>query len=352
MARQMTRWAVCALLCAGTLVVQACASTAAKGPAPAAHKPAEGADQTTDHTGAATAVAGQPGAEWTPGTPMSLEQARAIVAEIESTWPSREDSALMHPTSYADVEQILKLDQVNLYPGAVAFIATQTGPQARALHAQIEMAWAETYILMVQILDNLEKRYTPRLAELEKKMAAGPLRDDEQRERSTIVLVLPQLQRNREAFKKLAFEHIVTGQEKAEKVMADYPDNYLGYRVAADMYQMLRGWDQFGEMVQKIEQTNPKSNGLVFCRGAEAIERYSDAAKAADYFHQALKNDPQFVRAQAYLLMIQKEPPGMYAELMNLEKLNHNHQLIMWAGKSIQKAYELWEAQQHASSSP
>src|SRR5687767_6000932 len=62
--------------------------------------------------------------------PMTPERARRVVAEVEASWPLAEGQPLLNPTTLADAEKILSLDQVRLFPAAVAFLETQDGVDA------------------------------------------------------------------------------------------------------------------------------------------------------------------------------------------------------------------------------
>ena len=140
-------------------------------------------------------------------------------------------------------------------------------------------------------------------------------------------------------FQVLSLEHTSKGAELAHDVVNNYPESYLGYRLSADHRRMTRDWNKFDLMVSKIETTNPDSNGLVFLRAAAALQRHADLETAEELYRQALANDPQFVRAQAHLVMAQPDLAGIIREFKKLRRLNPNHQVIRWLDSALGLAY-------------
>src|SRR5256885_2191297 len=80
-----------------------------------------------------------------------------------------------------------------------------------------------------------------------------------------------------QALRLLAAEHVAAGVEDAQKYIAQKPDDYVGYRIAADAARLRNQWKEFSENVAKVEEKNPDSNGLVFLRGVASQMRDGDA---------------------------------------------------------------------------
>lgn len=279
-------------------------------------------------------------------TESSLEQARAIVADFEARLPLAADNPLLHPTTFADVFSILRLDQVRLFPAGAAYAKQLGTTEGTAMHGQIELAWGEAYIILVEVMADLQQNLARTVRELHYQSAARPLSDDQLDKLETLEENLRYLERTTGAFKTLAMEHITAGAKSAHAVIAAIPDSYLGYRVAADYYRMGRDWESFNTMTDKIRATNEDSNGLVFLLATEAYQRRGDTAEAEVLFNKALATDPQFVRAQAHLLLMQEAPQKLYQQLLALEKINPDHQLVHWAGPAIRQAFEQWQQSQ------
>src|SRR5437868_5598820 len=58
------------------------------------------------------------------------------------------------------------------------------------------------------------------------------------------------------ALTRLGDEHITEGIKEAKDVIAANPNDYLGYRVAADFYRLTEDWANFDIAVKKLEELN------------------------------------------------------------------------------------------------
>jgi len=261
--------------------------------------------------------------------PLTVEEVEVLIERIEASWPPPADDPLRSPASLGDVLTILKLDQVNLFQKAVDFATRHDGLEASVLEAQIELAWGESYAILMEVLLALGQyvdRSTMHLQLKRRRTAA------EETELEGLIALTDRTARVVEAFQLMMMDHNKKGKRLAGDVIAEHPDSYLGYRLAADYYRTVRAWPKFNEMIAKIEAIKPDSNGLVFLKAAAALQRDQDPQGAADLYREALDNDPQFVRAQAHLLMTHQEFAPMYAEFKKLRKLNPNHQVVQWVG--------------------
>lgn len=265
---------------------------------------------------------------------MTLEEALAIADDIQSRWPLRDDHPLREAKTLEDAEKILKLDQVTLFAHGIEIAQAHDTVEAMALHGQIELAWAEAYMILVDIMAKLHKGLGESLD-----TAA------DEAEMQDLKLGRDELERAGKAFTVLLAEHLKLGWEKASQVMEKYPDSYLGYRVAADYYRLVDDWDAFAETIAKIKERNPDSNGLRFLQGVAAALGQRDRMSADAFYRDALEHDPNFVRAQAHLLMIQATVEGAHREYLALKEKNPDHQVVSWLGDRLEKTYENWKSQ-------
>jgi tetratricopeptide (TPR) repeat protein len=258
----------------------------------------------------------------------SLDEARAIVAEFESTHLAKGAEHPGDPQSLDDVLDALHSDELDRFPAAVAFASRQQGPEAKALAAQIELAWGEAELTLAEVFSQAAQAMLPSFRAAEARGEHG---------------LEARLYTNRavaDALVRLAAEHTAQGLAHAREVIAAAPDNYQGYRVAADYYRMRERWSDFDAAVAKIEQLNAQSNGLLFLRGVSALQREGDVPKASGFFRAALEKDPKFVRAQVQLMRAQPGFTTRYAEYLKLKAVNPRHQIVVWAGPSLEKAHE------------
>ncbi len=270
-----------------------------------------------------------------PASPVEADQ---LVTEIERGWPPPADDPLRKPSSLDDVLQILKLDQRNLFSAAVDFAKKEDSLEAKAMVAQIELAWGESYAILMDVLLLLRNSFERTTMTLEMKRSRNAQEESDLAQLNELAVRIEHVVM---LFQILNSDHTSKGAKLAAELIADNPDSYLGYRLSADHHRVMHEWDEFDAMVAKIEEINPDSNGLRFLRGAEAFQRHNDRETAADLYGDAIRKDVNFVRAQAHLVMCQENLKSMNAEFRNLRVVNPNHQLVQWLGAAMKLAYEL-----------
>jgi hypothetical protein len=272
-----------------------------------------------------------------PRRGLHLDEARAMVEAFEATLVPTQQAVQLEPGKVGALTA-LKSDRLDAFPRAVAQLATDADAdlETLALRAQLHLAWGEAELTVAEVLARTALSLETTVRALEVRKTDNP---DE----------LAMLQRARErithyrevdeALRLLAAEHVDAGHREAEQVIERDPDNYLGYRVAADAARLRHQWQRFGDLITRIEAHNPDSNGLRFLRGVAAWMRDGDAIAAAGYFRSALQTDPAFIRAQAQLVLVAPTIIEQHAELMNLKAMAPDHQLVRWAGPGIETAW-------------
>lgn len=266
---------------------------------------------------------------------LSLREATALVEAFEAKQvpASAKPEA---PTTMEGAVAVLKTDRLDLFPGAVSWLASQTTPEALALKAQLLLAWGEAELTVAEVLADTADRLDENVRAMQVRKMSPEQSAKLESERAKV-----QLYRDTDqALRLLAAEHVAAGVEDAQKFIASKPDDYTGYRVAADAHRLRNEWKQFSEMVAKVEEKNPDSNGLVFLRGVAAQMRDGDANQAIGFYRQALEKDPQFVRAQAQLVLATANIFEQKKELEKLKKIAPDHQIVRWAGPGIDQAHE------------
>ncbi len=229
---------------------------------------------------------------------------------------------------------------MNRFPDAVAFIATQKDVRARALHGQLELAWAEGLSSLAETNQNLADRLREFTAASEQKAAADGLNPDEFRALGQVREAVIETQQTAKVLQAAAAEHLARGLAIASEVIKANPNNYLGYRVAADSYRLQRDWKSFDKMLAKVEKTNANSNGLAFLKGVAAAQRDRDAAAATKFLSAALVKDPKFARAQAHLVLIAPTLDDAREELDKLAAISPRHPFVVWTAAAIARLEE------------
>jgi len=274
---------------------------------------------------------------------LSLKEAEAIVAAFEAKQVAPQKA--MAATDVATALAVLKADRLDAFPGAVAFLAKQEGYDALALRAQLELAWGEAELTVAEVLAQTASQLEQNLRgqELRKNPSAA--------DKASIAAESERIALYREtdeALRLLAAEHVGLGAEDAGVVITQKPDDYVGYRIAADAARMRNHWTEFTENVKKVEAAKPDSNGLKFLRGVEAYMRDGDSREAAGHFREALAGDPAFVRAQAQLVLVAANIFDQYKELQALKAMAPDHQIVRWAGPGIEQAHAAAKERQQA----
>lgn len=281
---------------------------------------------------------------------MSLDEAKQIVSALEAQQAkNNEADPLRKPASMDDLLAILKRDQIDLFAAGVSYAATQEDLQAKALRAQIELAWGDAHLILSELFTDAASRLKTSVRTLSTRSVLGLQSEETTRKLEDMKKTIKQCETVSEALGLTAAEHVGLGARLAEEVIAASPTDYVGYRLAADFYRLRGDWDRFDDMIRKIEETNPESNGLVFLRGTAALYRDGRPSQAADYFRTALGKDPQFTRSQAQLVLSRPTVEDTFGELEKLKALSPNHQIVVWAGPAITAAFNARVAALHKS---
>ncbi|MDH3729258.1 MAG: hypothetical protein OER77_17135, partial [Myxococcales bacterium] len=76
-----------------------------------------------------------------------------------------------------------------------------------------------------------------------------------------------------------------------------------------------------------------------YLRAMEALQRYVDGAKCKELLEETLARRPDFVRAQANLVLVDRNIEDTYAQLQKLREVSPNHIVVRLAGPTIEEEY-------------
>jgi tetratricopeptide (TPR) repeat protein len=277
---------------------------------------------------------------------LSVAEANQIIGAFETAREQGAAIATVEVKSLDDVLTVLKSDNLDNFPAAVKFLEAQKGNEALALHSQIELAWGEAQQILAELLLRAQQNLVRQRQKLEAKEVSGSgLKQDEIQELEALKKTLGQIDDVVLSLERVAKEHFQVGGKLARELIEIAPSDYHGYRVIADYYHLIGDWESFDQAVAKLEQTNPSSIGLLFARGMEQLDRFGDRTKAAGFFTKALERDPDFMRAEVQLLLLQSEIPDAYRQYQALMKKSPQHQIVRWAGPVITRSYQAWQVQ-------
>ena len=271
---------------------------------------------------------------------MSLEEAKNNISQLEKDLQLvLKDNPLNNPQSLDDILAILKSDNIGLFKNAVAFASKHNSERALSLQAQIELAWGEAQLILSELLINITRELSASIRALEIEEFNDNLSKNRIEYLNSIRELIYETEEVADAFVKIASEHVAKGSILSKSFLDKYPDSYLGYRVAADYYRLREDWKSFYEMVNKIKEKNPDSNGLRFVLGAAEKQLNKDILKAKNYFEKALEKDSKFTRARVHLLIIQRSILKIHEQYTKLKEISPEHQIVIWAGEVITKSY-------------
>ncbi|MFH1811301.1 MAG: tetratricopeptide repeat protein [Pseudomonadota bacterium] len=219
---------------------------------------------------------------------------------------------LLEPKTLADAQNIVRSDNVSLFPRADAVFTAHLAQKPDDLdnltwHAQLYLAWADSTALTGKTLSTSLQKLGGQRDELKQKLDAGELEGAAKLKARArldeIDWLLPLVEEVQGRLQQVAREKIAIGETKTQAILARHGDSYKGFRLGADLARISEDWDRYSERVQKLEQRNPDSNGLRFLKGVVAFSRDKDYAEAVRFLQEAIAKDPKFTKAQYYLAL-------------------------------------------------
>ncbi len=277
---------------------------------------------------------------------MTEAEASRVFEELREN--ARKDNpieVLRSPKSLDDVLEILRRDQIDLFADGIAFAQKESSPQALVLEAQLELAWGESMVMVAQLLEQQFTEVAMQSLQRRARVAMGQTGADESALMASLSERLQRAKRYSDAMWVLAPLHIARGAKLTEKILQAMPDEYHGYRVAADYYRLRADWLNFDRMVDQVNKRKPDSTGLAFLLGVALVDRYGQRDAGQLKLEEALKSDPKFAKAQAMLLLLADTPQSRFEALQKLHGINPAHQLVYFVGPSIAATYDAWKAQ-------
>ena len=219
---------------------------------------------------------------------------------------------LLNPASPEDAQDVVRSDNTALYDKADACLAAHLREHPDDVknltwHAQLFIAWADSALLTQRTLAGSVKKLEARRAELEERLK-DPALDATEREAQgeslkDVVHLADVTRRVLDKLGTLAEQKKAVGKEKALALLAQHPESYEGFRLAADLYRVEEDWPRYEDAVVKLERLNPASNGLLFLKGVVAFQREKDYPAAESHLREAVAKDPQFTKARYYLAL-------------------------------------------------
>lgn len=246
-------------------------------------------------------------------------------------------------TSMAQVLDIIRSDKLRDFEEAREFTAGKQGSEALTIRSYLETSFAGALLLAAAILEE-ERRQD--MTELRQASQTRPLEDDEDRSADQARAALlkgktEDLRKVVRALKVLSEEPLESGSDLAEQAIRQDPRSQLAYLANANYYRLRETWLEFDRMMRYAEDTETGQNPPVktYLRAMEAMQRYVDQAAAKKLLEETLARSPNFVRAQANLVLVDRNIDEKYAQLQKLKAMSPNHIVVRLAGPIIEEEY-------------
>jgi hypothetical protein len=245
-------------------------------------------------------------------------------------------------TSMAQVLEIIRGDRLPEYEKARRFAAGRQGAEALTLRAYLDLSYAGALMTAAWILEE-ERRQD--LTELRLLQEARPFSDqsaaqEEQARAAELRTKTADLRKVVRALRILSEGPLRSGADLAEQAIRQDPKAQLAYFANANYFRLRGHWLEFDRMMRYGEDGEADPPIRTYLRAMEAFERYVDPGRCEKLLKETLARRPDFVRAQANLVLIDEGTQAKHEELQRLKAMSPNHLVVRLAGPMIEAEYK------------
>ncbi len=245
-------------------------------------------------------------------------------------------------TSMAQVLEIIRGDRLPEFEEARRFAAGRQGPEALTLRAYLDLTYAGALMTAAWILDE-ERRQD--LTELRQLTMSRPLEGNEtakedQARAAKLRAKTADLRKVVRALRILSEEPLRSGSDLAEQAIRQDPKAQLAYLANANYFRLRGHWLEYDRMMRYADDGEGDPPVRTYLRAMEAFERYVDPARCEKLLKETLAKRPDFVRAQANLVLVSDSTEDKYAELQALKALSPTHLVVRLAGPTIEEEFQ------------
>jgi hypothetical protein len=245
-------------------------------------------------------------------------------------------------TSMAQVLEIIRGDRLPEYEAARRFAAGRQGAEALTLRAYLDLSYAGALMTAAWILDE-ERRQD--LTELRQLTMARPLEENEgakedQARAAKLKAKTADLRKVVRALRVLSEEPLRSGSDLAEQAIRQDAKAQLAYLANANYFRLRGHWLEFDRMMRYADEGEEDPPVRTYLRAMEAFERYVDPAKCEQLLKETLAKRPDFVRAQANLVLVDEGTEAKHEELQALKQMSPTHLVVRLAGPMIEQEFK------------
>lgn len=244
-------------------------------------------------------------------------------------------------TSMAQVLEIIRGDRLPEYDEARRFAAGRQGPEALTLRAYLELSYAGALMTAAWILD---KERTQDLTELRQLQQSRPFEnqaanEQDQAHAAKLQAKTADLRKVVRALRVLSEDPLRSGADLAEQAIAQDPKAQLAYLAHANYFRLRGQWLEYDRMMRYADEGAEDPPVRTYLRAMEAFERYVDPPRCERLLKETLAKRPDFVRAQANLVLVDEGTVAKHEELQRLKAMSPNHLVVRLAGPMIEEEY-------------
>jgi len=248
-------------------------------------------------------------------------------------------------TSMAQVLEIIRGDRLPEFEAARRFASGRQGPEALTLRAYLDLTYAGALMTAAWILDE-ERRQD--LTELRQLTMSRPLEGNEdakedQARAAKLRAKTADLRKVVRALRILSEEPLRSGSDLAEQAIRQDPKAQLAYLANANYFRLRGHWLEYDRMMRYASEGTEDPPVRTYLRAMEAFERYVDPDRCRKLLEETLAKRPDFVRAQANLVLVSDSAEDKYAALQALEQVSPRHLVVRLAGPTIEQEFETAE---------
>jgi hypothetical protein len=255
-------------------------------------------------------------------------------------------------TSMAQVLEIIRGDRLPEFEEARRFAAGRQGAEALTIRGYLDLSYASALMNAAWILDQ-ERRQD--LTELRQLSVARPLEDataseEDKADAARLQSKTEDLRKVVRALRVLSEEPMVSGADLIKQAIAQDPKSQLAYLANAAYFRLRGSWLEYDRMMGYAEEGGGNPPMRTYLRAMEAFERYVDPARCEKLLKETLALRPDFVRAQANLVLVSDSIEARHAALQALKQMSPTHLVVRLAGPMIEDEYQTTRELQNALS--
>jgi len=245
-------------------------------------------------------------------------------------------------TSMGQVLEIIRGDRLPEYEAARRFAAGKQGAEALTLRGYLDLSYAGALMTAAWILDHERRQDLTELRQLtmSRPMEGNAGAGEDQARAAKLQAKTADLRKVVRALRVLSDEPLVSGADLIKQAISQDPKSQLAYLANANYFRLRGNWLEYDRMMGYADEGPGDPPVRTYLRAMEAFERYVDPARCEMLLRQTIAKRPDFVRAQANLVLVNENIDEKYAELQALKQISPNHLVVRLAGAMIEEEYK------------